>query len=227
VEKKQYRLCEEVLRRLDESGVLSGVVVIGSWCVLFYEKYFLGIDYAPMIRTRDLDLAIPIPPRFKKKVDMTELLADLGFVIDFRGDDGYIRLLNPDLILEFLVPERGRPATKPFDIPALGINAQPLRYLDLLLTNTVQVDFRGLPVRLPHPVRFALHKLIVSERRSSEKAERDRSQAVMVLQAVEDSGEVDAIKEVFASLPAKWRRSIENSLNAHGDPGAMGLIGAS
>jgi len=36
VEKTQYELCIEVLRRFDKAGVLRNIVLIGSWCMPFY-----------------------------------------------------------------------------------------------------------------------------------------------------------------------------------------------
>lgn len=225
METKQYRLCEEVLRRLHAAGVLDGLVVAGSWCVLFYQAYFDSKSFTPTIRTRDLDLAVPMPTRFHGKVDVGELIDDLGFVVDFRGEPGHMRFMHPDLILEFLVPERGRGSDAAFDIPELGVNAQRLRYLDLSLKDTVTVTFRGIPLRLPHPVRFALHKLIVAERRGKDKAENDRAQAIMVLQAVRETDEADLIPEVYSALPARWRKTIRSSLLASGIPGADELTG--
>ena len=213
VETRQYSLCEEVLRRLHNAGVLDGIVVAGSWCVLFYQAYFERKTFSPTIRTRDLDFAVPVPPRFAQQADIAQIIDGLGFVLDFRGEQGHMRFMHPDLILEFLVPERGRGSSDAFDIPALGVNAQPLRYLDLSLTDTITLDFRGIPVRLPHPVRFALHKLIVAQRRDDgEKAERDRHQAVLVLRAVVEAGDSATIRDVYASLPAKWCRTIDASL---------------
>ena len=121
----------------------------GSWCMVFYQAYFDSKNFTPTIRTRDLDLAVPVPTRFSGKTDVAKLLDDLGFVTDFRGDEGYMRLMHPDLILEFLVPERGRGSQSAFDIPELGVNAQRLRYLDLSLTDTVTVSYRGIPLRPP------------------------------------------------------------------------------
>jgi hypothetical protein len=144
VETNQYRLCEEILRRLQDAGVLDGLVVAGSWCVVFYEAYFDSKDFTPTIRTRDLDLAVPVPTRFSAKTDIAELLGDLGFVTDFRGKEGYMRLMHPDLILEFLVPERGRGSDEAFDIPELGVNAQRLRFLDLSLTDTIMETTRSV-----------------------------------------------------------------------------------
>ena len=151
MEKSQYELCASVLRRLDDAGALPGVVIVGSWCMLFYEHYFNTPDYRASIRTRDLDIAIPVPPRFRNKVDVSAMLGLLGFVVDLRGHDGYIRFLHPDLIVEFLVPERGRGTNKPFDVPALGINAQPLRFLDLVAHRVRSDGESGLRLR------FRLH----------------------------------------------------------------------
>lgn len=219
METNQYKLCEEVLRRLYNQGVLDGVVVAGSWCVLFYQGYFNPKDFSPTIRTRDLDFAVPVPPRFDKPVDIPKILDGLGFVTDFRGKEGFMRFMHPDLILEFLVPERGRGSDDAFDIPALGVNAQQLRFLDLSLTDTVTVDFRGIPLRLPHPVRFALHKLIVAQRRDdADKAERDCAQALLVLDAVIRVGDGSTIENVYSSLPQGWRQFIDKSLAQAGRP---------
>jgi len=64
------------------------MVVAGSWCLLFYQTYFDSGDFTPTIRTRDLDLAVPVPVKFAAKADVGALLAGLGVVGDYRGDEG-------------------------------------------------------------------------------------------------------------------------------------------
>ena len=71
MEKSQYDLCASVLDRLDDAGILNTVVVVGSWCVLFYERYFNLPEYRATIRTRDLDIAIPVPAQCLRKVDIS------------------------------------------------------------------------------------------------------------------------------------------------------------
>jgi len=212
VEKKQYELCREVLRRLDQRGLLSNLILIGSWCLLLYKDYFQRRSYRAAIRTRDLDFLIPLPQRFAAKVDLHNLLRDLGFVINFKGSDGWITLQHPDLIIEFLVPERGRGTQKPVSVPALGVNAQSLRFLDFLATDTIRVRFHDLAIRVPHPANFALHKIIIATRRLSDKGERDRSQAIQVLQALIQSGEGTTIRARFHKTPARWQTCIRKSL---------------
>ena len=105
MEKSQYDLCIEVLRRLDKAGILKDIVLVGSWCTLFYKDFFSGKKYMTSPTTRDMDLLIPQPRTIKAKVDVAQLLQDLGFVVGFTGSQGYIRLEHPQLIVEFFVPE--------------------------------------------------------------------------------------------------------------------------
>lgn len=212
MEKSQYKLCLEVFRRLHAKGMLDGLILIGSWCLLFYRDYFGAKNYRAAVRTRDLDFLIPLPQRFSSSVDLHDLLSDLGFVVNFKGDGGWITFQHPDLILEFLTPLRGRGASAPVPVPALGINAQRLRFLDLLAGDTIQVQFEEIPVRVPHPAAFALHKLIIAPRRKSEKMDRDREQAITVLHALVESGELSAIRDRFCKLPVSWREPIRAAL---------------
>jgi len=177
-------LCLEVLRRLEKAGVLRGLVLIGSWCAYFYPDYFGGKTKLSALRTRDIDFLIPTPSKIKGELRVAELLADLGFISDRRGE-GYVRLSHPELIIDFLVAERGRGTDKPYPVKALGIKAQPLRFVSFLSDDTVEVRSRGLILILPHPVNFGLQKLIVSGRRADrDKGAKDRLQAIEVLRAV-------------------------------------------
>lgn len=213
MEKNQYELCIEIMRRLNSAGVLKNIILIGSWCIPFYKGYFANVKYAPSIKTRDIDFLIPLPSKMQKKVDIPELLKDVGFVISFKGSQGYIKLEHPELIIEFLVPERGRGLDKPFPLPQLGINAQTLRFLNFLIRNTIRVNIEDIRISMPHPASFALHKLIIFQRRQNpEKIIKDRDSAIKILKALIDKGESDAVKSIFDSAPQKWRMKIIKGL---------------
>lgn len=213
MEKSQYDLCIEVLRRLDKSGVLKHIVLVGSWCTLFYEKYFTGIKYVSVLKTRDIDFLIPRPATIKQSVDITELLKDLGFVTGFTGWEGYIRLEHPQLIIEFLVPETGRDSGKPYNLPQLGLNAQALRFLDFLSRDTITVEIQGIKLLLPHPASFGLHKLLVlGKRRSKEKTAKDMQDAARILNALVEKGETESIKNVFSAMSRKWQNKIKRNV---------------
>lgn len=209
MEKKQYELCVEVLRRLNKAGILKDLILVGSWCIPFYRDYFKTIKYATSIRTRDVDFMVPGPIKIKTRVDVIELLKDLGFVVGFQGREGYIRLEHPDLAIEFLVPEKGRGSNKPFPLKELGINAQPLRYLSLLTQKIIHAEVDGIKVYLPHPVIFAFHKLIIATlRRDEDKSAKDNEAALRILKAVLDKGEKAVIKITFDSMLPTWRKKV-------------------
>jgi len=206
-------LVVEVLRRLDKAGVLQDIVLVGSWCVHFYKSYFDGALLSA-IRTRDMDFLIPTPPKLKGEVQVTELLKDLGFISEFHGD-GSVSLSHPELIIDFLVAERGRGADKPYVVKSLGVKAQPLRYMSLLTDDTITVRSGGLQLTLPHPINYALQKLIISGRRAyEEKAVKDRLQAVEVLRAVVSHGDKGRARSKFQKLPVGWRKEILTGLKA-------------
>jgi len=209
VEKKQYELCVEVLRRLNRTGVLKDLILVGSWCIPFYKDYFKVVKYEAPIKTRDVDFMVPGHIKVKARVDMFELLKDLGFVVGFQGREDYIKLEHPELAIEFLVPEKGRGSSKPFPLRELGINAHPLRYLNLLAQKIIHTEVDGIKVAMPHPVIFAFHKLIVATlRRNEDKAAKDIQGALRILKVVMDKGEVTLMKIVFDSMLPAWRKKV-------------------
>jgi len=215
VEKKQSDLCLEILRRFHKAGILNDLILIGSWCVYFYQDYFANVPYIDQaaIKTRDIDFLVDIPCRRKHNVNIPEILKDLGFVTIYKGSRGYIKLDHPDLILEFLVPEKGKGIDRPFPLPKLGVNAVALRFLSFLSGNTIKVKIENFYVTLPHPVNFALHKLIIFQRRlKEEKAIKDRNTAIEILKALINKGEAAHLKQTFSSMIPKWQKKVIKGL---------------
>ena len=224
MEKKQYELCLEILRRFHQAGILNHFILIGSWCTVFYEDYFGPEPYIDhtTLKTRDIDFLIDTPSHIKQKIDVSNLLKDLGFITTFHGTQGYIKLDHPDLTLEFLVPERGKDIDKPYLLPQLGLNAVALRFLDFLSGNTIKVKVEDFSLNLPHPANFALHKLIIFQRRTKkDKAIKDRSVAVDILKALIRRDETSLVTKVFKSAPAKWQAKIVKGLKEAGEKGIL------
>ncbi len=215
MEKKQRELCFEILRRFNKAGILKDIILIGSWSAYFYNEYFAGTSYLDRaaLRTRDIDFLIPDPAKIRHEVNVPDLLHDLGFVIIYKGRKGYIKLEHPDLLLEFLVLEKGRGIDRPFPLPKIGINAVALRFLNFLSSNTIKVKIEDFYVILSHPANFALHKLIIFQRRlRQDKAVKDKNIALEILKSLVDKGESSIIKQVFNSIPQKWRKKVIKGL---------------
>jgi hypothetical protein len=97
--------------------------------------------------------------------------------------------------VEFLTPNRGSDdnAGQPAKMPALGgASAQTLRYLDFLIANPVPAVLLhkgGIPVTVPAPERYAVHKLIVAVQRKNDangmaKARKDAQQTGHLIEAL-------------------------------------------
>jgi hypothetical protein len=201
-------LCLEVLRRLQIVGVLQELLLIGSWCVYFYENHFQEKGFLSPLRTRDIDFLVESPNRLSHEADVPMLLEDLGFLRDLY-DEGYTRLVHPDLLIDFLVPRHGNAPIRPVPIKALGVNATALNFMDILLQHVIFVKIKDLTLRLPHPVNFAFHKLLISgRRRDPGKTERDRKQAIEVLDAAIAHGDELMARQLFRELPRKRRATI-------------------
>jgi hypothetical protein len=213
VEKKKYDLCLEVLKRLHDTGVLDNIILIGSWCLYFYKNNVLPASFSYTLRTRDIDFLVPIPTKLKKKVDVPELLEDLGFVEDFVGP-GYLRLGHPDLIVEFLVPEKAKGTDKPYPLPQLCVNAQALRYLGFLVDNPITVKVDKMKLIMPHPIAFALHKLLILKKRKTDKAEKDVEQALSLLDHYIWIKQTDEITRIFKTMHKKWQKKVIESLRS-------------
>ncbi|WP_165790785.1 nucleotidyltransferase family protein [Pleomorphomonas carboxyditropha] len=137
--------------------------------------------------------------------------------------------------VEFLTPNRG---SDDYDdhaspMPSLGgASAQPLRFLDFLIhepIRTVMLHRSGVPVTVPSPERYAVHKLIVASRRQSDasgisKREKDVYQASLLIEALKITRRQDELAEVFVEAwnrGSRWRAAIEKGLDLMPDKRRM------
>ncbi|MFH1232084.1 MAG: GSU2403 family nucleotidyltransferase fold protein [Planctomycetota bacterium] len=81
-------------------------------------------------------------------------------------------------------------------------------------------------ITLPHPANFALHKLIISQRRTQkDKASKDIETARIILQALIDKGDKGVIKKVFDGIPQKWQKKIIRGLKKIEQKEVLEIIG--
>lgn len=122
-------------------------------------------------------------------------------------------------MVEFLTPAFGDERVKP--LPALGVSAQALNYLNYLIADpihAVALYRSGVLVQIPRPERFAIHKLIVADRRrggpDQMKARKDRGQAAFLIAILAEDRPDDlaAAWQDAQSRGPRWRTRIEASL---------------
>ena len=214
MQNKQYELSLNVLRKLKEAGVLQNLVLVGSWCLVLYRDYFRDVGAVPAVRTRDMDFLVPSAAAIHKTVDVPELLKELGFITGFRGTQGVMMLEHPELMIEFLVPERGRGSEDLQDLPKLKMNAQALRFMGIAVMMTVRLHFGNVPVNVPHPAAFALHKLLVAPRRRNvEKKRKDLDAATLILDLLNKKSEMQLVRDLLAKFPPTWKKRILATLH--------------
>ncbi len=130
------------------------------------------------------------------------------------------RQTSGPVLVAFLMPAHGEEGVR--KLPALGVSARALRHLDYLLEDpvpAVSLYRSGVLVRIPRPERYAMHKLIVAERRhdgpDSLKASKDRAQADFLIAALAElrPDELRLAHDEAVERGPGWRRRIEASLD--------------
>jgi hypothetical protein len=123
-------------------------------------------------------------------------------------------------MVEFLTPSFEADETiRP--LAALGVAAHSLHHLNYLIQNPIQavVPYRsGVLVQIPQPERFAIHKLIVADRRREDdriKSEKDRAQAAFLIGVLAED-RPDELAEAYADARdqgAKWCKRLDATLS--------------
>jgi len=122
-------------------------------------------------------------------------------------------------LVEFLTPAFGEETIR--DLPALGVSAQALNFLNFLIAEPIHaaaIYRSGILVQVPRPERYAIHKLIIADRRrdgaGSLKSAKDREQAAFLIAAMAEDRPDDLSSAYTAALKVGpgWREHIGNSL---------------
>jgi hypothetical protein len=213
------------LSLLAQAGVFRmGGILVGTQAFSAYGN-MLGVRFEQQaLRTQDIDIAQDRSIGIALSVETAPLKPSTSFKVRGR-----------DLRVDFLTPLLGRDSEEPVFLPALGVAAHPLRFLDYLIESPAQaviVGFDGILVNVPDPARFALHKLLISQRRpvsEQTKAAKDlrQARALIELLLLDRPGDLPvawealrrgpaAVKAVRAGmdrLPAELRGELEGRLD--------------
>jgi hypothetical protein len=215
-----------LLAAMAKAGVFRlGGTLVGTIAFRLYEGE-LGVRFAldQAAQTNDIDIAsferLSLALGDVVEEALPSLLAGFSFapapVLDARRAWRW-KQSRSETLVEFLTPaftEREEPRP----LPALGVDAQSLHYLNYLIAEPIKavVTYRsGVLVQIPRPERFAIHKLIVSDRRQggpdSLKAVKDRRQAAMLIDILARD-RPDELREAYAEALARgprWRKRLQ------------------
>ena len=197
----------DVLHALEESKILSQVVIAGSWAMLFYKEIFE--NFTPRIETTDLDLYLPNPKSMKgegvyESFNAHKYLSDkdcLTGKTKFYSQSGFE--------IEFLtIPDRTMSQT--IRIPGLNLVAEALPKMAPAGWDYIQVEYHQMTVNVVSPVSFVLQKLLInSERKPEYKKEKDIDSIKYVLPYILASKKYSTLlRESLNNYPRKWRKVI-------------------
>lgn len=223
----------QVIRRLADYGFFhAGGILVGTHAFLAYAN-MLGVRWGQAAQTQDIDFAhsgksvsLLLAPEFDVHVhDAIESLS-MGLLpvssLTSVAGASYLNPKEPDFRLDFLtVCHRG--GEEPYVHPKLHITLQPLKFMEFSLENVQQavlISTAGsVLVNVPHPARFALHKLIVYGEREgtfAAKANKDLAQAASLLMALKQhrAWEVDEAWEDLCSRGKGWTSRVARGVKA-------------
>jgi len=121
------------------------------------------------------------------------------------------------VLVVLLTPNEEPDRDEPMELPALGVHALPLRFLDYLIhqpTQAVVLYRSGILVNVPQPARYAIHKLIVATRRGSSagaKARKDIEQSAALIRVLAED-RPDELEDAFAEARERgpsWREAVD------------------
>jgi len=229
------RLSGAILEALSAAGAFRlRAVVVGSVAFQCYAP-LLGVRFpAAVARTGDLDIAqfhsVALAVDDEIDADLLTVLrrVDQRFEaisspMDGRQPKRYaLRAGSQELFsVDVLCPLRGPVRGSLTALKALRANAQVLRFLDFLLyreINAVALHGKGVPVNVPAPERYALHKLIVSQMRietpeSQAKSRKDLQQADALIRvlAADRPNELEEAWDELRSRGPSWRTKAERA----------------
>ena len=226
-------LSGNVLAALADAGAFRlGAVVIGS---LAFQCYLpmLGVR-APnaAARTVDVDIgqfpAISIAVDDRIEPDLLSVLKSVDPAFEAVPSPFYPRRTvryairggsQERFAVDVLAPMRGPLRDRPVHLPALEGDAQPLRFLDFLLYREIEalvLHGTGIPVKVPAPERFAVHKLLVAARRRTDttnriRARKDVVQAALLVRVLA-SDRPEELREAWEEMRGRgpaWREAAD------------------
>ncbi len=218
-----------LLAGLAGAGVFRlGGTIVGTHAFRLYEGE-LGIRYGfdETAQTNDLDIAsferLSLALGDVVSEQLHKVLSDFSFEavpsLD-RNKTWRWKQTRSETLVEFLTPSFEENETlRP--LAALGVHAQSLHYLNYLIAEPIKVAVpyrNGVLVQIPRPERFAIHKLIVADRRKdgpdSLKSRKDRRQAEFLINALAEERPDDLLEayEDAISRGPRWRERLQSSL---------------
>lgn len=218
----------QILMAMSRAGVFRlGGTVVGTQAFRHYEGVLgVRISADAAAQTNDIDIASFERLSLALEEQVDPALGEVFTALEFeplpamqQGKVWRWRQTSRQTLVEFLTPSF-REDEGLRDLPALGVSAQSLHFLNYLIADplTVPLLYRdGALIQIPRPERYAIHKLIVSERRrgdDAQKARKDRAQAAFLIRVLAEE-DPHALADAWSTARARgaaWCTALDAAL---------------
>jgi hypothetical protein len=229
-----------ILAALANAGTFRlGGTLVGTHAFRLYEGALnIRIGGVDMLQTGDIDIAqferlsLALAADDKIEGGLNETFKTLQFdpTPSLQGNAVWRwRQTKSDTLIEFLTPSfRDDEDIRP--LPALGVSAQSLHFLNYLIAEPIKAValYRsGVLVQIPRPEAYAIHKLIVANRRQGGpdalKSRKDRAQAALLIQVLAED-RPDELREAYEDAKSRgqsWQDHIARSLQRMPETAAL------
>jgi len=226
-----------ILEVLANAGLFSrGMTLVGT---VAYQAYACIVGYrldAAAYATNDIDLSVAEFVAADKKEDIGAILqrADPTFRPHWHADDKLPRIFRSGNFQVDMLTRFGRGRRSPVLVESLGCSAAALSFQEYPVEDTMEVVAlygSGILVRVPTPLRYAIHKLIVAQQRRPielAKKRKDLAQAGELIDIqLETDG--DSLLDHLDAARARgraWQTAINSSLKEMGRAARQGTLPA-
>ena len=211
-----------------------GMTLVGT---VAYQTYACIVGYhlgAAAYATNDIDLSVAEFVAHENEEDICSILqrADASFKPYWHSDDKLPRIFKSGNFQVDVLTRYGRGRKSPVLIESLGCAAAALSFQEYVAEDAMDVVAlygTGVLVRVPTPLRYAIHKLIVAQERAlreSAKKQKDLRQAKELLDIYLETDEAalqDSLDDARARGRA-WKSAINASLKEIGRESRQGRL---
>lgn len=182
---------QNLIREMSRVGFFDRSILIGSWVMPIYQELYQA-NYA--LKTLDVDFAVHIAHRSRqRRADLEKLITGLGFT-DYIATEGIQKFTAGGYEVEFIAQRPGGREIGALTVNEWNINAIPLPFIGMMLDFSESAELDGFTIRFPIPEAFFVHKLIISQKRTTEaKRIKDLEQCEVLKDVLND----DRLKEVI------------------------------
>jgi len=129
----------------------------------------------------------------------------------------FSKFIHPELEVEFIIPEFGKGRNTGYSISALGISAQPLRYMNIFFDFKLIIQYNNMSLCVPEPAAFVLMKFLISKKRKDKtKIQKDISTATQLSDyLLKIPEQIKLFQDVYKSMPKGWKKNLKQILQIH------------